>query len=594
MGKSAKQLPLIEEESLPDLIRAPRTDPTYNAHGYLTKVPVQAIIPFIERFTDSGEIVCDLFAGSGMTGIAALMTGRSAKLSDISVLGQHLFRGYVTGVKPEILRRTADDLIAVVRGAEGQLFKTKRVSDGTLVEVIRTVWSFVYRCPHCSGEINYYEAIKANKWQTPKSCPSCLASVSKRELEYLRDEPVVTVVDDERGRQVEQEVQSIELEAIKKAKKSALLKQMPSRDIEEDREMFRRSALAKWGLENTGKFFSPRNAVMLTSLWLKINDVSDAALRQKLLFAFTAVLARASKRYQWSPMRPLNAANQNYYIAPVFYEWNILDLFNRKVDAIIRSDEEIRAQKLSRIETKGEEKLSYDLCSAHKLKHLKDESVDYVFTDPPFGSNIFYSDMNLFHEAWLGKATDPTHEAVVHTNGPRSSNSGERYLDLLSSACREAFRVLKPGRYFSIIFGNSSGKMWSIFQEAISSAGFEPAPVHIATLDKGQRSVKGLNSGTEEVATLDLIITLRKPSNGKPAKNSKQDELHPDELIRAALQSVSFKTHNTPSHLYLAVLKGAMGSGRSLANLHLSDVLVNLRKLGYRVNPKTGKIEKES
>ena len=39
--------------------------------------------------------------------------------------------------------------------------------------------------------------------------------------------------------------------------------------------------------------------------------------------------------------------------------------------------------------------------------------MDYVFTDPPFGSNIFYSDMHLFHEAWLGKRTDREREAVI-------------------------------------------------------------------------------------------------------------------------------------------------------------------------------------
>src|SRR3712207_8659188 len=50
--------------------------------------------------------------------------------------------------------------------------------------------------------------------------------------------------------------------------------------------------------------------------------------------------------------------------------------------------------------------------SAHALAHLTDDSVDYVFTDPPFGSNIFYSDMSLFQEAWLGTLTDRTHEAV--------------------------------------------------------------------------------------------------------------------------------------------------------------------------------------
>src|SRR5438105_3737826 len=88
---------------LPQTITAPRTDPIYNCHGYLTKVPIAAIEPFIETFTKSGETVADLFAGSGMTGLAALRRGRKAQLSDISVLGRHIAKGYSTWTSPEKL-----------------------------------------------------------------------------------------------------------------------------------------------------------------------------------------------------------------------------------------------------------------------------------------------------------------------------------------------------------------------------------------------------------------------------------------------------------------------------------------------------------
>jgi len=72
-------------ERLPEIITAPRTDAIYNCHSYLTKVPIAAIDPFIEVFTEPGEVVADFFAGSGMTGLAALRLNRRARLSDISV-----------------------------------------------------------------------------------------------------------------------------------------------------------------------------------------------------------------------------------------------------------------------------------------------------------------------------------------------------------------------------------------------------------------------------------------------------------------------------------------------------------------------------
>ena len=46
-------------EQLPEIITAPRTDAIYNCHSYLTKVPIAAIQPFIEAFTEPGEVVAD-------------------------------------------------------------------------------------------------------------------------------------------------------------------------------------------------------------------------------------------------------------------------------------------------------------------------------------------------------------------------------------------------------------------------------------------------------------------------------------------------------------------------------------------------------
>ena len=100
--------------------------------------------------------------------------------------------------------------------------------------------------------------------------------------------------------------------------------------------------------------------------------------------------------------------------------------------------------------------------------------------------------MNLFHEAWLGEVTNHVSEAVVHTTGKKKSGAADRYEALLRSAFAEAFRVLKQGRYMSVVFGNSSGLIWGLVQRAMRDAGFNAAPAHVAILDKGQRSVKGL------------------------------------------------------------------------------------------------------
>ena len=136
-----------------------------------------------------------------------------------------------------------------------------------------------------------------------------------------------------------QEVCETDRSKLRSAAKDTRLPQVSSLPIEEHREIYSRSGLGRSGMTETGKFFAPRNAIGLVELWCAIHAVGDETIRQKLRFAFTAILPRASMRYQWSPKRPLNAQNQTYYIAPVYFEWNIFDLFNHKVDAVIRANE---------------------------------------------------------------------------------------------------------------------------------------------------------------------------------------------------------------------------------------------------------------
>lgn len=574
--------------ALSDHLVTPRTDAIYNAHGYLTKVPVGAIVPYIEEFTSPGDTVVDMFAGSGMTAIAAKIAGRNAIVSDISVLGQHIARGYLAEVDPQSFMSTADRIISRIRAEKGSYYQTQREEDGSECELVRTIWSFTYACSHCSGEIVYYTALEANNWRKVTVCPHCQNPFDPRKSEYRGDIPVRVVVRGCDGKQAEQDVADIDRENIKRAGHDAVLKRMPSVEIESDREMYRRSALGKWNLKETRCFFSSRNAIMLTRLWEEIQKVSDAGVRQKLAFAFTAILPRASRRYQWSHQRPLNANNQTYYISRVYYEWNVFELFSRKLSAALRADALIRERQFALFPSHQ----SYETCSATELKHLSDSSVDYVFTDPPFGSNIFYADMTLFHEAWLGRTTNAEEEAVVHTCNHSANEAPERYQDLLTKAFSEARRVLKPGAYCSVIFGNSSGAMWSIFQNAIRDSGLDPIPAHVCVLDKGQRSVKGLNSGKEGVATLDLIVTLQKPSTGQKRDNN--HEFTYDDVISQVEHETDFNQFQSPSHIYLSLLKQAMQKGVSLEHLHLSDVLISLRQRGIVVDSQSGKLVRES
>lgn len=585
---------LVDPENIPEEVLVKRGDPVYNAHAYLTKVPVTAIKPFIEAFTEPGDVVLDIYGGSGMTGVAAAVLGRRGEVRDISVLGQHIGSNYVNLVDHAAFRAAAAGVIASAMECLGDVYAAHCEGCGGLGALSRTVWSYIYECCECHQPINYYESYAATDgWKKKEmTCPYCQASFVTRGSARIGEAPVLDTIACPCSRRLRDQEHTEPLNPVSADDLSCL--SYPAVPIGEDRQMFHASALKKHGLLTTASFFSVRNLAVLAVLRERISLVQNQALRSKLLFAFTAVLTRASKRYQWHPKRPLNAANQNYYIAPVFYEWNVYDLFQRKVEAALRSDDYIRARTHEH-SVREYCSVNYRIGSADAID-LPDESVDYVFTDPPFGSNIFYSDMNLFQEAWLGDLTKHENEAVVDRS-PSSvkQRTAKRYEHLITDSLREAYRVLKPDCWLSLVFSNSSGAMWALVQRAMLAAGFILEDV--AILNKGQRSVKGLASGFENVVTVDLVLSMRKASpEGKssPGDGSAGSAVNaPEGALAIAVKNVlAADSAPTPSHAYVSVIRDYLQRGWDVSTLDIKGIGIVLQELDYKVDARSGRLLK--
>ncbi|MFC2054810.1 DNA methyltransferase, partial [Chloroflexota bacterium] len=162
-----------------------KNHPIYMAHAYHTKVPHKAIMPFIEHYTDIGDIVFDGFCGTGMTGVAAQLTNRKAILCDLSPAAT--FIAYNLNV-PVDTSELENNLKRILKEAEEEclwLITTNHV-DGRKGIINYTVWSDVFRCPYCTDDVVYWEdAIDHDekKFLDVFKCPSCYADLNKRILE---------------------------------------------------------------------------------------------------------------------------------------------------------------------------------------------------------------------------------------------------------------------------------------------------------------------------------------------------------------------------------------------------------------------------
>ncbi len=132
--------------------------------------------------------------------------------------------------------------------------------------------------------------------------------------------------------------------------------------------------------------------------------------------------------------------------------------------------------------------------------------MDYVFTDPPFGENIYYSDLNYLVESWHGVKTNTKSEAIID----RVKNKAlPEYQTLIENCFREYYRTLKPGRWITIEFSNTKASVWNSIQTAIANAGFIVASV--SALDKKQGTFQAVNTPT--AVKQDLVISAYKPNN---------------------------------------------------------------------------------
>jgi len=183
--------------------------------------------------------------------------------------------------------------------------------------------------------------------------------------------------------------------------------------------------------------------------------------------------------------------------------------------------------------------------SATALDRVAANSIDYVFTDPPFGSNIFYADCNIIWESWLGRVTDPTKEAVVNKSlgAAAGGKTLADYSRLMNEALAEIERVLKPGGWATVVFHNTDAAVWGALRDAAAGAGFEFHEA--ASLDRKQQSHKGYKGrdGTENVAHFDVVMNLRKPQSAAAIAQVPAEELDLVSLVESAARDATIVAH---------------------------------------------------
>lgn len=530
-----------------------KNHPIYNAHSYHTKVPHRAIMRYILHYTEPGDIVFDGFCGTGMTGVAAQMCGdreevmslgyqvkpdgtilkeevdengkkawrpfsklgvRRAILNDLSPAATFIAYNYNTPVDVAAFEKEAKRILREVEEECGWMYETLHTDGKTKGKINYTVWSDVFICPECAGEVVFWDvAVDDTVGKVTDSflCSHCSATLTKRNLERAwltkfdsvlngsikqAKQVPVAINYSVHGKRFEKKPDSVDFNRIDRIEKTEVKYWHPNARMMEGKESRRNDP---FGLTHEHHFFTKGNLMTLSSL---NNKIEQSALRGPLSFVFTSSMQYLNRlcrlhignhfhKKGGTVDKPLEGT---LYFPSISLEVNVLTRYK------LRS----RIGK-SLISRKRQSLVS--CCSSNDLKSICNESLDYIFVDPPFGANLNYSELNSLWEAWLKLKTNIIPEAIENSAHNKGVNE---YRHLMLSCFSEAYRVLKPGRWMTVEFSNTKASIWNSIQTALIEAGFITA--NVSALDKKKGSFKAVTTPT--AVKQDLVISAYKPNGG--------------------------------------------------------------------------------
>ena len=512
-----------------------KSDAIYNAHTYHTKVPYKAIMRYILHYTDPGALILDGFCGTGMTGVAANMCEhpetqfkallnkempyikwgrRIPVLGDLSPIAAFIAHNYNADIDVNKFMKEAESILDDTRKECEWMYETKPESEQAMLlfagkgKVNYTVWSDVFICPHCGSEIVFYDAAAdPNTGKVDKSfaCPQCNARLKKKDCEtavtsyydaalgctstIVKQKPVL-INYQFGGKRYFKRPDETDLEVLQKIDDMSIPYWFPTLRMCEGRESRRND---KIGLTHVHHYFYKRTLYVLSKMYdlIRKSEYSDL-----LRIMFTSQIINISKMNRFRPQVsfPYNPLSGTLYVSSMVSEANPFNAYEGKIRKF--------AEALSN--NKGN-KYCVTTASTTQLA-IQDNSVDYIFTDPPFGANLNYAELSFLWEAWLGVTTNSKYEAIVNV---AMGKALPEYQQLMTDCFKEYYRVLKPNRWMTVEFHNSKNSVWNAIQEALQRSGFIIADVR--TLDKQLGSFKQVNNTS--AVKQDLVISVYKPQN---------------------------------------------------------------------------------
>jgi 16S rRNA G966 N2-methylase RsmD len=506
----------------------------YLMHKYWARKPHNVVAEYIRNYSREQEIILDPFSGSGVTAIESLRANRRTIAVDLDPMATFIARTTITPV----------DLTAFARA-----FETIKLS---VKEQIYTLYQTT--CTRC------------------KKIASTSHVVWKQKTARLGDEYPIqiwyhcTCKKDIQKKAPDQK----DLHFLAQVEKRKLPFWVPTNKLIWNTRINVHKGTKVIDL------FTRRNLIAVSIIFNSINSLKDPLVKDLFRFVFTGFIAK-STRLNFINVGGYSSlgrgwAVRGYWVPPEHMEQNVWNDFEGQYTDVLKGKKEADSVLPPRKEAEtfdelgGEKTYLIRNQSSLDLGFIPDNSVDYIFTDPPYGDSIPYLELHYLWSSWLGFTPDFDDEIIISDSPERKEKNFDMYHKMLSAAFREGFRVLKPSRWMTVTFHNTDIRTYNSIIKAIILAGFELQK--IVYQPPAKPSAKGLLHPYGS-AVGDYYIRFFKPAYAT-LKTPTTEEIDKERFNRIIVESVTKLIAN----------RGEPTPYTFIINSY-SDIYEELKKEGY-------------
>ncbi len=401
----------------------------YKIHKYWSRKPWYLVENYIKKHSKENDIILDPFMGSGCTGVEAIINNRSFIGYDLNPISIKVAEGTSTVV--EKIEKLQEDF---------ELIKSKCCSE------IMECYETNHKCPVCGNKL-YIKYICIGPKTNNKNLGYLFCDKCNSKKTTLKE----TIDYKENNTKYNNKLKSLWVPT----------KKFP--------EKFYKDRFSYKGIKQVSDMYTKRNLYCLCKL---LDTIKNEKLNYPLLsmLAFTNTVLHASK-LKGENVRPLSV--NNYWVPDDYIEENVWFRFEDRFNNIIKGKECLN-KKIKESNYNGKCKFELKLESCLNMNYKN--KIDYIFTDPPYGEAIQYSELSFIYNAWLEEDYNTKDEVIIN---PCQNKKELEFLNLIDLSLEKMYNSLKDEKYFTLCFQNKDFSIWNNIIYKCKELGFKLEDISI-------------------------------------------------------------------------------------------------------------------